>query len=607
MQRYNSWLQTLTPDFWTEKFKPKDILRVTSHAASILSLPTDVSLLARYDINEINEHTVGITKVWQEFEFGEPTYLEDEDYPYVYTIDENWLFLDAFYDAYVDPEINLQNEVDFRLTKGKLAFVKEVPKKKLLLSKGRYAGLRIYNEIGNLLDYKRLDSTTYRDSIAPILAGFYLGPSPRNLLAMLNLVVGLPVAKYGNETVISIANQVVETDRYSYPMGNAKISVKEGDVLYRFQPLSNTVELITHKTHPYWWETRPVDLFAKYLIDAPMTEEIRDYIMSNFLYDVVAYIRLNLQWQDLQVFQDNQDILQLFYDALPTRTDIFLTQQYVAESYDDNNIMSPDIDSLGVRLNLSAVYGLKNIPGDMFVYSKDVGRPIFTNDLSDPLALTLNNYYWHIFDKEDDDNFNEFWKSKPNQPSYVELNYSKVYFRETDTPFAEHKEFHLSHMTFPADVTDMGIKLDLKGDTSGGIYSEITQELIDSTPSYNFIQGETVCGILEMDKWEMDNVVMAKDGLVVFDGDKGSVVSQSFPIGGIPKNIFARTEYDAPEGTLVDIKYSQDKTNWQPVPEILRDMTGVIYFKITMYALDRKSPTFRRLYVNLQYGEEETV
>lgn len=162
-------------------------------------------------------------------------------------------------------------------------------------------------------------------------------------------------------------------------------------------------------------------------------------------------------------------------------------------------------------------------------------------------------------------------------------------------------------MTFPADVTDMGIKLDLKGDTSGGIYSEITQELIDSTPSYNFIQGETVCGILEMDKWEMDNVVMAKDGLVVFDGDKGSVVSQSFPIGGIPKNIFARTEYDAPEGTLVDIKYSQDKTNWQPVPEILRDMTGVIYFKITMYALDRKSPTFRRLYVNLQYGEEETV
>lgn len=129
MQRYNSWLQTLTPDFWTEKFKPKDILRVTSHAASILSLPTDISLLARYDINEINEHTVGITKVWQEFEFGEPTYIEDEDYPYVYTIDENWLFLDAFYDAYVDPEINLQNEVDFKLTKGKLAFVKEVPKK----------------------------------------------------------------------------------------------------------------------------------------------------------------------------------------------------------------------------------------------------------------------------------------------------------------------------------------------------------------------------------------------------------------------------------------------------------------------------------------------
>ena len=40
-------------------------------------------------------------------------------------------------------------------------------------------------------------------------------------------------------------------------MGNVQISVKEGDVLTQFQPLSNAVELITHKTHPQWWEDRP--------------------------------------------------------------------------------------------------------------------------------------------------------------------------------------------------------------------------------------------------------------------------------------------------------------------------------------------------------------
>lgn len=74
-----------------------------------------------------------------------------------------------------------------------------------------------------------------------------MGPSPRNLLAMLNLVVGLPVAKYGNETVISIANQVVETDRYSYPMGNAKISVKEGMFFIDFNLCQTLLNLLPIK------------------------------------------------------------------------------------------------------------------------------------------------------------------------------------------------------------------------------------------------------------------------------------------------------------------------------------------------------------------------
>lgn len=602
MQRFNSWLQTLTSDFWTERFRPKDLLRVAAHANSVLSMPIDAKFMERYDINEINEHSVGTTRIWEEFEFGDPTYLGDDvDYPWEYMIDERWLFIDAFYDSYVDPEVNLQNEIDFKLTKGKLAFVREVPKKKLLLSKGRYADYRIYNEIGDLLDYKRLDSATYRDSIAPILAAYYLGPTPKYLIAMLNLVMGLPVAKYGDETVISIANQVVETDKYSYPMGNATISVKEGDILDRFQPLANAVELQTHKTHPYWWHGRPLELFSKYLIDAPMSEEIREYIMTNFLYDVVAYIKFNFHVNDIYKFTENQDILQLFLDALPTRTDVLMSQSYIIEDYDtDDNIMSPDMNNPAVKLFVSSMYGLKNIPGDMFIYFPSIGRPIFTNTLSNPLALTLNNYYWHIFDSSSDNNFREFWKSKPNQPSYVEPNYSKVYFRESSVPFTEHKEFHFTHLGLPAEIGDQGIKLNLKGDNAGGIYSEITQDLIDQTPSYNFIQAETICGVLEMDTWEMDNVTMAKDGLVVSDGLKGSAVTQVFPVGGIPKDVFIRTEYDLPENTLIDVKYSQDKSTWLEVPEIIRDVTGSLYFKIILYATESKSPVFRRLYVNIQ-------
>ena len=102
-----------------------------------------------------------------------------------------------------------------------------------------------------------------------------------------------------------------------------------------------------------------------------------------------------------------------------------------------------------------------------------------------------------------------------------------------------------------------------------------------------------------MDDWEFDNVIYAKDGVVVYDGDKGVITTSAFFTGGIPKNAFVRTEYDTPENTLVDIKYSTDKETWLEIPTVITNVTGNLYFKISLYASVQKSPTFRRLYLNL--------
>ena len=158
---------------------------------------------------------------------------------------------------------------------------------------------------------------------------------------------------------------------------------------------------------------------------------------------------------------------------------------------------------------------------------------------------------------------------------------------------------HLVTYDMPATVSDMGVKIEMRGDTTGGFYSEIPQNIDDGGFTYQAIQGETICGILEMNRWEWYNLTMGRDGLVVFDNYQGYAITHAFPLGGIPKNVFIRPEFDTPEGTLVDVKYSQDKVNWEPVPEILYNLTGYIYFKITLYASDQKSPTFLRLYVHL--------
>lgn len=606
MKRFSSWLQSISPDFWRDKFEPQDLIRVMAHVQSVQSMRLDVRLMEKYDIEYIPEHSVGTTYVWQRIDFKEPTYLgEEELYPWEYDIDPRWLFVDAIYDAYVDPKYNLQHDIDFQLSKGKIRFVDKLPEIPLYISKGRYAEFRIYNEIGNLLDYKRLDSATYRDSIDPILAAFYLGPTYNNLLAVLNLVAGLPVAKYGNETVISTANGVVETDKYSYPMQGASISVKEGDVLYKYQPLSDSVELITHKTHPNWWQSRPIDLFSKYLVDAPMSAEIRDYLMYTFLKDAVAYVKFNMNSSQLQVLKDNADILDLFYAALPTRTDVFMGQQAGVSSIDvDGKISVPDYSQLGLGTGVSSIYGLKNIPSDMFIYAPSIGRPIFT-DTEDKLALSMNDYHWHIFSKHETNNLREFWKSKPDQPSYVEPNYSKVYYRlVTDAPW-EHIETHTKSYNIPDTFTDRGVRIAFKGEGVGGVYSPMTVDMQDKNVKHTTIQGETICGSLEMDTWELTNLVVAKDGLEVSDGDAGYAITTAFPVGGIPKNVFIRTDTDLPSGTLVDVQYSFDKLDWKPVPDTIENVSGDIYFKVRLYASTLATPVFRRLYVNIKMINKE--
>lgn len=394
MQRFNSWEQKLLPDFWRETFKPQDLLRVMAHINSILSMRQDAKILEHYDIEDVPEHSIGNTKIWEKVEFGDYTYTSDEDlFPYQYDIDPDWVYIDALYDKHVDPDDPRQVNVDFKLTKGKISFAKPLTQSTMYISKGRYAGYRIYNEIGNFLDYRRKDSTFYRDSIEPILAAFYLGPSRERLLAVLSLMLGYPVAKYGDETVQTIRDGIIETDRYQYPMGSAHICVSEGQVLKKYQLLTDAVELITHKTHPYWWEDRPIDLFAKYRIDGPMNRELRDYLMRNFLYDVVAYVKINLQWQDLQNFSTNQDILNLFLDALPTRTDVFLGQQYVAEDFDElDEIISPNHDYGRVKVGNASIYGLHDFSNpNLWIYAPEIGRPIWTEDLTSPLALSLDD------------------------------------------------------------------------------------------------------------------------------------------------------------------------------------------------------------------------
>lgn len=610
MQRFNRWLHTITPDFWTTYFSPQELLRVTAHANSVLALPIDMTFLHQYDLQEFNNHTVGTPYTWVQLEIAATTYHAGEKYPYWTPVDSRWLFIDALYNSMVDPTVKLQNELDFVLESGYIKSSRALAAQTLYISKGRYASLDIYYEIGQWLDYKRLDSVGYRDSFAPIMASFFLGPTPINLLALINVLVGYPVAKFGDETVINTLNNKVETDKYTYYVDSSKVSVNVGDVLYRFQPLCSVVNLLTNKTNPGWWETKPVDLFQKYLVDATLTDEIRNYIMSTFLFDVVASIQVLLDANDLDTFTANADILQILYDALPTRTDIFFTQAKYNKSFDGSGLLDPTLDRPRIRFGIPSFYGYNKLASSnpYWIDAPALKRPRFLADTTQIDSFKVSNPRFHLYASSD--NVNEFWSESESIKPYVEPYISLVYCRLNDTAVQEFKnvaqddrEAYPWSTLLPSDLKARGR---IGGTPTGSMFSEIPVDMTAFAPSYVAVTANQVYGVLEMAAWEKHNVAVTLDGLTtVIDETTSTTIPDGYAItpavytGTIPKNVSIRTDTALPTGTLLDVQYSLDGTTWQAMPAAVIGVTGNIYFKVRFFAAPLADPVLKRLYVNI--------
>ena len=86
----------------------------------------------------------------------------------------------------------------------------------------------------------------------------------------------------------------------------------------------------------------------------------------------------------------NRDVIDIFLDALPTRTDVFMGQSSDWQSLvdKDNDYMTPNISKMDTKMGIRSVRGLTKIDSDMFQYAPDTGRPIFTNNVLDQYALT---------------------------------------------------------------------------------------------------------------------------------------------------------------------------------------------------------------------------
>lgn len=132
-------------------------------------------------------------------------------------------------------------------------------------------GNLIYERFGRFLYRKARDSEQYKWLVTALLHFYVNEKSPRNIENVLNILYGVPYARYADETVTSIrhvdealnplpncaeaAYIAIETDKttyYTYAFSDLRVT--EAQKLRQFELLSSMHTVDDYLTNPGWWE-----------------------------------------------------------------------------------------------------------------------------------------------------------------------------------------------------------------------------------------------------------------------------------------------------------------------------------------------------------------
>ena len=602
MFRFSDWLSHLRPDFWKSYYSHPELLSLFSYINSVKGAQAvGYDLMSLYDIVDIGEHLPGYTVVWQQLYFTTNSYVAGSDYPYQFDIDDSWIYIDCLHDKQVDPSVTLQYGVDFIVLPGKLCFIKPFAYDMLYVSKGQKAATRLADDIGTAFGFIRKDGYRYRDDMVAMMELFYGGPCIHNIVAAANVMVNNPVAKYGDETILSVDGGNVITDKYSYSLAKASRAYSVGETVTKHSPLSEVIELSTQKTHPEWWLDRIPQMFQKYKVDGAIDATQRDLMMDEFLKYFVAHIRINLNKTDWRTYRYFPDLWDLLLDGSPVRTDYILSMYYHALDLD---MPLPDFDVCKIRLDAFSIWGKRWVPGaeGWLCTDKLVVPIIYSDDSAEKdMSWYIGSDRWHILD--DDKSDHEFWSQEEFHESYVEPTWDRWVIKQgkdTEIPIVSKKAVSYSM----PKVEQIGAKVSVREPAS-------PNEIIDYIPKANnysdfymhFIYGDQNVSHEELDDWTYSGVHLSVEGIAgsVLNAT-GYATSPPLYVGGIPKNVTVRPVIALAKNTSVTVYYSLDKSTWVALPEskLIPSVKENIYFKAEITTSGITSPVFKGLDISIR-------
>ena len=102
----------------------------------------------------------------------------------------------------------------------------------------------LFTQFGYIFDLSLPSSEDYKLLLNAMMDSLVNGPSEASVMLALSAMTGIPVARYDNETVLSVHSDYIETDHGIYRNGEPdRWTVRDGDILYKGQPMCDGIEV----------------------------------------------------------------------------------------------------------------------------------------------------------------------------------------------------------------------------------------------------------------------------------------------------------------------------------------------------------------------------
>jgi hypothetical protein len=195
------------------------------------------------------EHGANLTAVYGNSYF----YGSNSDNNTIYDIPENIISIPILYDNPVKPTKTYTENIDYKITAGKIQFRIPVPISTILYAKKvvRDTGF-VYRHLGYVIGVNLSDSIFRKIPLAEFWRLFSYGPNYYNLLSLIGLCAKTPISRHKKELIQGVSNiaegALVITDKDVYFIVPGQVStVAPGQTVLKGTPLASGVEVLHYQ------------------------------------------------------------------------------------------------------------------------------------------------------------------------------------------------------------------------------------------------------------------------------------------------------------------------------------------------------------------------